>query len=81
MNPSHQNHHSRTGLTNHLFCAYNTFSYLYVSSFSFLNMTKKNLTNQMEVYVTAGRIVIASAYGRDVYDSALEKTFVKSDIV
>ena len=25
------------------------------------------------VYVTAGRIAIASAYGRDVYDSALEK--------
>ena len=25
------------------------------------------------VYVTAGRIAIASAYGRDVYDNALEK--------
>ena len=25
------------------------------------------------VYVTAGRIAIASAYGRDVYDSALTK--------
>ena len=25
------------------------------------------------VYVTAGRIAIASAYGRDEYDSALEK--------
>ena len=25
------------------------------------------------VYVTAGRIAIASAYGRDVYDSELEK--------
>ena len=25
------------------------------------------------VYVTVGRIVIASAYGRDVYDNALEK--------
>ena len=26
-----------------------------------------------EVYVTAGRIAIASAYGRDVYDSEMEK--------
>ena len=25
------------------------------------------------VYVTSGRIAIASAYGREVYDSALEK--------
>ena len=33
------------------------------------------------VYVTAGRIAIASAYGRDVYDNALEKTFVKHNIV
>ena len=33
MNQSHQSHHSRTGLTSHLFYACDAFSYLYVSFF------------------------------------------------
>ena len=33
------------------------------------------------VYVTVERISIASAYGRDMYDNALKKTFVKHNIV
>ena len=47
MSQSHQNHHSRTDLTSHLFYSYDAFSYLYVSSFSFLSLTMKNLINQM----------------------------------
>ena len=47
MSQSHQHDHSRTGLTSHLFYAYDDFSYLCVSSFSFINLTTKSLTNQM----------------------------------
>ena len=47
MNQSHQSHHSRTGLTSHLFYACDAFSYLYFSFFYFLSLTMKNLTNQM----------------------------------
>ena len=47
MNQSHQSHHSRTGLTSHIFYACDAFSYLYVSFFYVLSLTKKNLTNQM----------------------------------
>ena len=47
MNQSHQSHHSRTGLTSHLFYACDDFSYLYVSFFYFLSLTMKNLTDQM----------------------------------
>ena len=47
MNQSHQSHHSRTGLTNHIFYACDAFSYLYVSLFYVLSLTMKNLTNQM----------------------------------
>ena len=47
MSQSHQYHHSRTGLRSHLIYSYDAFSYLYVSSFYFLNLTTKNLTNQI----------------------------------
>ena len=47
MNQTHQSHHSSTGLTSHIFYAYDAFSYLYVSSFYFLSLTMKNPTNQI----------------------------------
>ena len=47
MSQSHQNHHSRTGLTSHLLYACDAFYYLHVYFFYFLSLTMKNLTNQM----------------------------------
>ena len=48
MNQSHQSHHLRTGLTSHIFYAYDAFSYLYFSFFYVMSlMMMTNLTNQM----------------------------------
>ena len=48
MNQIHQSNHSRTGLTSHLFYAYDAFSSFYFSSSYVLSLTMMtNLTDQM----------------------------------
>ena len=48
MNQSHQSHHSRTGLTSHLFYACDASSSFYFSFFYVLILTMmRNMTNQM----------------------------------
>ena len=48
MNQGHQSHHSRTGLTSHIFYAYNAFPSFYFSFFYVPSLTMMtNLTNQM----------------------------------
>ena len=59
MNQGHQSHHSRTGLTSHIFYAYDDFSSFYFSFFympSLKMMT--NLANQMVMYQVMSLLLV-----------------------
>ena len=77
MNQSHQSHHLRTGLTSHIFYAYDAFSSFYFSLFYVQSLTMTtNLTNQMIMDQ-----VLSSLLVRDFPSSMFNFVLIESFLV